>query len=75
MMQLNRQAYQKLVDEDLEWLSKQPRTLEREHIEIIVRNSVRAYYGDETEHPTDRILADIRRDKRPLVDAQGKGLK
>lgn len=30
-MKLNRPAYDKLVEEDLEWLEKQPRTLERPH--------------------------------------------
>ena len=29
---LNRPAYQQLFDEDIEWLLKQPRTLERDHI-------------------------------------------
>lgn len=36
---LNRRAYQRLIDEDLEWLDKQPRSLEREHIKDIVRLS------------------------------------
>jgi hypothetical protein len=41
---LNQDAYQRLVDEDLAWLREQPRTLEREHVELIVRDSVRLYY-------------------------------
>ena len=36
-MILNAEALRKLLDGDLEWLLKQPRTLERDHIEIIVR--------------------------------------
>jgi len=36
---LNRDAYERLIAEDLEWLLKQPRTLERDHIESIVRRS------------------------------------
>lgn len=35
---LNPSAIQKLIDEDLAWLLKQPRTLERDHIEQIVRS-------------------------------------
>jgi len=35
---LNKEAFQKLVDEDIDWLRKQPRTLEREHVEEIVRD-------------------------------------
>ena len=27
-MMVNREAYQKLIDEDIEWLLKQPRSLE-----------------------------------------------
>lgn len=43
--ELNRSAYEQLVREDLEWLRSQPRTLEREHIEMIVRWSVERIYG------------------------------
>lgn len=46
---LNRHAYQRLVDEDLEWLLKQPRSLEREHIEGIVRQSPDLYYRADKE--------------------------
>lgn len=34
---VNSAAYRQLVDEDLEWLRKQPRTLERDHIEVILK--------------------------------------
>lgn len=44
---VTRAAYQRLVDEDLEWLEKQPRTLERDHIIDIVRDSVERYYGEQ----------------------------
>jgi hypothetical protein len=30
---LNKDAYERLIDEDLAWLREQPRTLERDHIE------------------------------------------
>ena len=36
---LNRAAYQQLIAEDLVWLRNQPRSLERDHIEAIVRAS------------------------------------
>lgn len=42
---LNRQAFQRLVDEDVEWLMKQPRTLEREHVAEIVKATPEVYYG------------------------------
>lgn len=41
---LNRWAYQKLVDENIAWLEAQPRTLERDHVIMIVRASVGSYY-------------------------------
>lgn len=36
---LNKLAYEKLIEQDLEWLNKQERTLERQHVECIVRES------------------------------------
>lgn len=35
--ELNTAAYQQILDEDLEWLRRQPRTLERDHIECCLR--------------------------------------
>ena len=46
-MMMNRTAYQKLIDEDIEWLLKQPRTLEREHIHAILKESPTRLYGPE----------------------------
>lgn len=45
---VTRAAYEQLVNEDLVWLLKQPRTLERDHIEAIVRASVDAEYPPRT---------------------------
>lgn len=47
---MNREAYQKLVDEDIEWLDKMmkehaPNSLEGNHIREIVRCSVERIYG------------------------------
>ena len=36
---MSRDAYEKIVAEDLAWLRKQPNTLERRHIEEIVKRS------------------------------------
>jgi hypothetical protein len=44
-MILNQQSYQRLVDEDLAWLAQQPRSLERAHIEDLLRWSVTALYA------------------------------
>jgi RNA:NAD 2'-phosphotransferase (TPT1/KptA family) len=41
---LTRTGYEELIKKDIEWLQKQPRTLERSHIIAIVIDSVKAYY-------------------------------
>lgn len=45
MTRMNRAAFEKLIEENLEWLLKQPRTLERDHIEHILKDAPSAYYG------------------------------
>ena len=42
---LNRTAYEELIAEDLEWLMKQPRSLEREHIAMILKQDAELRYG------------------------------
>ena len=46
-MMVNCEAYQKLIDEDIVWLLKQPRSLERDHIVSVLKNSVERIYGKE----------------------------
>lgn len=55
---LTRHAYESLIREDLEWLMKQPRTLEREHIAAIVKASAAHEYGGGHEE-TMRLRAII----------------
>lgn len=43
---VNRATYERMIEENLAWLLAQPRTLERDHIEAIVRHS------PEQEYPT-----------------------
>ena len=50
-MKMNRQVYEKLIAEDLAWLSQQPRTLEREHIQAVLQCSADRIYG--------RLLPDV----------------
>lgn len=44
-MRLTRVAYKKLIDQDLEYLKKQPRTLERDHVLVILDKAVEYEYG------------------------------
>lgn len=46
-MQICKEAYQELIGGDIEWLLRQPRDLERDHIETVLRKSVELLYGKE----------------------------
>ena len=43
-IKLNKDSYQELIEQNIEWLNKQPQTLEREHIKKIVLDSINFYY-------------------------------
>ncbi len=45
---MTRGAFVELLDENRAWLATMPRTLEREHIDLILRRSVDAYYPAKT---------------------------
>lgn len=54
---MSESSYVKLVKENLEWLDKQPRTLEREHIRCIIECSVTQYYpGNGEEGALDKAV-------------------
>ena len=42
---LTRSAYEKLISENLKWLNDQPNSLEKRHIELIVKRSADHEYG------------------------------
>lgn len=46
-MQICKGVYQELIDGDIEWLLRQPKDLERDHIEAVLRKSVELLYGKE----------------------------
>lgn len=37
-------AYEKLIQENIEWLGQFPDCLERRHIEFVLRDSIACYY-------------------------------
>ena len=41
---MNREAYAKIIAEDIAWCEAQPRTLEREHVIAVLRYAVAAEY-------------------------------
>ena len=50
---ITKEAYEKLIAEDIEWLEKQPHSLENDHIKAIVRDSVNFYYPEKKEIKID----------------------
>lgn len=50
-MKINREAFEKLVAGDMQWLLKQPRTLERDHIEEILDEITDLVYGKDDDYP------------------------
>jgi hypothetical protein len=45
MTQLNKKTYAELIEQDIEYLMKQERTLERDHIISVLRDSIRKFYS------------------------------
>ena len=46
-MKINRESFEKLIDGDKNWLLKQPRSLERDHIEEVLDEITELVYGKE----------------------------
>ena len=53
---MNRAAFEKLIEEDREWLHRQGRTLERDHIDSVLVHAADAHYAA-TPEPSARVLA------------------
>lgn len=67
---LTRHAYEQLIAEDLEWLEKQPRSLERDHIAVVLRESADATYGPTRgaePNPAKEVLGNARSAQRWTV--------
>ena len=43
---MNKSAFEKVIQENLDWLEDQPRSLEREHIKEILKECVQFYYPE-----------------------------
>ena len=56
-MKLNRLAYAKLIEEDIAWLKTIPRTLERDHIILVLQVSPEHEYGP--EEPADATRPEL----------------
>ena len=71
-MMINREAFERLIAEDLAWLHQQPRSLERMHIETLLRNAPEAYYRRPRrldESPAERQWNEMR--ERQAQDNEG----
>lgn len=56
---MNKSSYKELVEQDIEWLLKQPKTLERSHIEQIVIDSIDFYYQDAVRLELEALRAKL----------------
>lgn len=61
---MNKQAYEKMIAEDLEWLAKQPRSLERDHIEYIVKGSVEHLYPTREQAESSNCVCEYCQQRR-----------
>lgn len=55
---LNKEAYCELIKEDLEWLEKQPRSLEHDHIRQILKWSIGVLYPEPEQNPRFIVIDD-----------------
>ncbi len=69
-MHMNKQAYESSIKENLAWLEKQEKTLERDHIISIVKNSVSLTYpkGDNMKPLSDE---EFEKSKKWFNEVQG----
>jgi hypothetical protein len=51
---INRAAFVQLIEEDIAWLEKQPRSLERDHIEAVLRDAPSIYYPETLRCPQSK---------------------
>lgn len=54
------ETYRKLVTEDIEWLKTVPRTLERDHVLLILEHQVR--------DAEEIVKRDMKREREKLID-------
>ena len=52
MSRIRREAYEQLIWEDLDWLMQQPRSLERDHIALVLKASPGREYSSRDEVQT-----------------------
>jgi len=69
---MNRRAYRELIEGNLTWLLQQPRTVERDHIEAILRHSEGTLYGPEGEVASEPVALEPR--EREANDAESRNL-
>lgn len=50
---INRPAFQSLMDGNLEWLMRQPKSLERDHIAMLIKDAPMMYYQSSTPAPCE----------------------
>jgi len=66
---MNRQTYEKLIAEDLEWLLKQPHCSERMHIKAVLAASAGSHYKGESDHAEiARLKVELNKQEKNVDD-------
>lgn len=58
MYRLNKSGYEQLINEDIAWLEKIPRTLERDHIIAVLKASIEHEYPSQPRFTPDDLFPD-----------------
>lgn len=53
-MRINRESYERLIQEDIAWLNTMPHTLERDHIIDVLEDSTNRIYGLKVDTKVDK---------------------
>lgn len=67
--QVNREAFRRTIGENRAWLRKQPRTLERDHIDVLLQDCERLYYPPEVA-----LLSSASQEREKKAQKDGAGL-
>ena len=66
---MNKATFQKLIDENIEWLEKMPKSLERDLIIHIVKDSPEKYYPEnKIKHTTVAIFVGTRNNDQIILE-------
>ena len=66
-IRLNKEAYTKLIDEDIAWLNGMPRSLERDHIKCVLQESIGLHYPERIKDEVWHKASEERPTRLPII--------